>query len=116
MMACTSSLVAGSTVELDVALGQRAAYVAAGVVIVGTTRYEQSQLIVFKDDYPASITAESDALLMLLGGQPLAGDRHVWWNFVSSDPARIEAAKRDWAAGRMIGVPGDSSRMPLPAR
>ncbi len=52
---------------------------------------------------------------MLLGGAPLEGDRAIWWNFVASDPARIEAAKADWQADRFARVPGDDERMPLPA-
>ena len=59
---------------------------------------------------------------MLLGGEPLDGPRHLFWNFVSSDPERIEAAKRDWATAagtggseRFPNVPGDADeRIPLP--
>jgi redox-sensitive bicupin YhaK (pirin superfamily) len=51
---------------------------------------------------------------MLLGGYPLEGERHVWWNFVSSDPQRIERAKADWAAGRFARVPGEAEFIPLP--
>ena len=29
------------------------------------------------------------------GGAPLDGPRHMWWNFVSSSPDRIERAKAD---------------------
>jgi redox-sensitive bicupin YhaK (pirin superfamily) len=52
---------------------------------------------------------------MLLGGEPLAGELLIWWNFVESDAVLIEAAKADWAAGRFSAVPGDTERMPLPA-
>ncbi len=38
---------------------------------------------------------------MALGGEPLDGHRHLWWNFVSSSKERIEQAKADWRAGRM---------------
>ena len=37
---------------------------------------------------------------MLLGGAPMDGPRHIWWNFVSSRKERIEQAKADWKAGR----------------
>ena len=52
--------------------------------------------------------------MMLLGGDPLDGERHLWWNFVSSSPERIEQAKRDWAEGRFARVPGESEFIPLP--
>ena len=51
---------------------------------------------------------------MLLGGAPLEGKRHIWWNFVSSSPERIEQAKEDWREGRFRPVPGESERIPLP--
>jgi hypothetical protein len=39
----------------------------------------------------------------------------VFWNFVSSDPARIEQAKDDWRARRFPAVPGDDVEfIPLP--
>lgn len=43
---------------------------------------------------------------VVLGGEPL-GRRHIWWNFVHSDPDRIEQAKADWRAQRFPTVPGD---------
>ena len=51
---------------------------------------------------------------LVLGGEPL-GKRHIWWNFVHSDPARIEEAKADWAAQRFPLVPDDHEPwVPLP--
>jgi hypothetical protein len=53
---------------------------------------------------------------MLVGGAPLDGDRHIWWNFVSSSKERIERAKDDWRNGRFGKVPGDEKEfIPLPA-
>jgi redox-sensitive bicupin YhaK (pirin superfamily) len=51
---------------------------------------------------------------MLLGGEPMDGPRHIWWNFVSSSKERIEQAKADWQAGRFTPVPGDAEFIPLP--
>jgi redox-sensitive bicupin YhaK (pirin superfamily) len=53
---------------------------------------------------------------MLLGGAPLDGHRHVWWNFVSSSRERIEQAKQDWREGRVGQVPGETESIPLPER
>ncbi|HEY2836902.1 MAG TPA: pirin-like C-terminal cupin domain-containing protein, partial [Rhizomicrobium sp.] len=55
------------------------------------------------------------ARVMLLGGAPLDGPRHIWWNFVSSSRERIEQAKTDWRTGRFGTVPGDDKEfIPLP--
>jgi redox-sensitive bicupin YhaK (pirin superfamily) len=52
---------------------------------------------------------------MLLGGAKLEGERLVFWNFVSSDQARLERAKEDWQARRFASVPGDDIEfIPLP--
>jgi redox-sensitive bicupin YhaK (pirin superfamily) len=51
---------------------------------------------------------------MLLGGKPLDGERHIWWNFVASTTARIDQAARQWADHLFPEVPGDDERIPLP--
>jgi hypothetical protein len=51
---------------------------------------------------------------MLLGGEPMDGPRHIWWNFVSSSKERIEQAKADWKSGRFAPVPGETEFIPLP--
>jgi redox-sensitive bicupin YhaK (pirin superfamily) len=51
---------------------------------------------------------------MLIGGEPLDGPRHIWWNFVSSSKDRIEQAKADWKSGRFGQVPGETEFIPLP--
>jgi redox-sensitive bicupin YhaK (pirin superfamily) len=54
--------------------------------------------------------------LVVIGGEPLDGPRFIWWNFVSSQKARITQAARDWDAGLFKRVPGDDERIELPAR
>jgi redox-sensitive bicupin YhaK (pirin superfamily) len=61
-----------------------------------------------------SVEAAGDARVVVLGGAPMDGPRHIWWNFVSSRKDRIEAAKADWKAGRFEPVPGDAEFIPLP--
>jgi hypothetical protein len=54
---------------------------------------------------------------MLVGGAPLDGTRHIWWNFVSSSRERVEKAKADWRERRFPSVPGDDVEfVPLPER
>ena len=58
-------------------------------------------------------TAQTDAIVMLVCGEPL-GQRFIEWNFVSSSKDRIEQAKADWKAGRFEPVPGETEFIPLP--
>ncbi|KEZ97760.1 pirin, partial [Xanthomonas vasicola pv. vasculorum NCPPB 895] len=61
------------------------------------------------------LRAKTPLKAMLLGGEPLDGPRHLWWNFVSSSKKRIEQAKDDWQAGRFGSIPGDDKEfIPLP--
>jgi hypothetical protein len=56
--------------------------------------------------------------VMLFGGAPLDGPRHLWWNLVASDPSAIRKAADDWKArpsgGRFGEVPGETEWIPLP--
>jgi redox-sensitive bicupin YhaK (pirin superfamily) len=45
---------------------------------------------------------------MIIGGAALDRQRHIWWNFVSSTPERIERAKIEWRERRFAVVPGDA--------
>jgi len=71
-------------------------------------------MIVFRRGAESALSARTNAHVMLLGGDPLDGERHLWWNFVSSSAERIEQAKRDWAEDRFAPIPGETERIPLP--
>ena len=105
---------AGRKLELSPELGERGIYVVAGQIEIDGFGYEPGRLLVLENERNCEIRALEPSLLMLLGGDALEADRAIWWNFVASDPARIEAAKADWEAGRFPQVPGDDERMPLP--
>jgi len=66
-------------------------------------------------DGPVTLTARETTRFVVLGGAPLDGPRAMWWNFVASDPARLEVAARTWAAGGFEPISGDSERVPMPA-
>lgn len=93
-------LATGARVQLPPNYSERAAYVAAGSVSVGGERYGVGQMLVFSKGADATLTADADAIVMGLGGEPV-GERFIEWNFVSSSKERIEQAKADWRAGRM---------------
>lgn len=65
---------------------------------------------------PLTLRSEQAQPVVLIGGAPLDGPRHMWWNFVSSRPERIAQAAQDWAADRFPAVPGEHERIPLPER
>jgi len=108
-------LAPGAVLPLDPDYDERAIYIASGRVDIAGQTFEPGQLLVFKPGDRISILAETNARLMLLGGEPMDGPRFIWWNFVSSSKERIAAAKNDWREGRFDIVPGDESEfIPLP--
>ena len=96
---------------------ERAIYVAAGTAVIGDRQLGVGDLALLAAGTVVDVMAGADgARLMLLGGAPLDGPRHIWWNFVSSSKERIERAKADWKEGRFAKVPGDPEFIPLPER
>jgi len=107
-------LKAGGQADLGPEYSERAAYVAQGAVEVGGQTLHVGQMAILAPGQHALFTAQSDAIVMLLGGEPL-GKRFIEWNFVSASKDRIEQAKADWRAGRMkLPDADDQEFTPLP--
>jgi hypothetical protein len=108
-------LAASAALELPRDHEQRAFYVVSGAVTHGNDRYETGTLVVVPGGAPEAIrAAEAGAHVALLGGTSV-GERHIFWNFVSSSKERIEVAKHAWKEERFPLVPGDEhERTPLP--
>ncbi|HEU4594777.1 MAG TPA: pirin family protein [Pyrinomonadaceae bacterium] len=111
-------LAEGARLPVPTEYEERAAYVVEGAVELPHDggKFEAGQLLVFKPGAEITLSAResSGARLMLLGGEPSDGPRHIWWNFVSSSQERIEQAKEDWKAGRFGPVPEETEFIPLP--
>ena len=108
-------LEAGARLSFEAKWAERAIYVAQGLVGCESGRAGPGTMWVLERDRPVQITAEESSRIMLLGGDPLDGERHIFWNFVSSSKDRIERAKRDWKEQRFPRVPGDDADfIPLP--
>ena len=71
-------------------------------------------MLVFAPGRATDVRAAAASRMLLLGGEPMEGPRHIWWNFVSSRKDRIEQAKADWLNGRFQTVPGETEFIPLP--
>jgi redox-sensitive bicupin YhaK (pirin superfamily) len=105
---------AGATLALPDEYAQRAAYVVEGEVELEGRTFGQGTLLVFAEDSKVALRTGNACRVALLGGAPLEGERHIWWNFVASSPERIERARRDWADAKFAKVPGETEFIPLP--
>jgi redox-sensitive bicupin YhaK (pirin superfamily) len=110
-----ATLDAEATLVLPDEYPQRAAYVAEGTVSCDGADYGTGAMLVFHPGARAVVRAKEASRVMLLGGEAIDGERHIWWNFVSSSKGRIEQAKADWREGRFGKVTGDETELiPLP--
>jgi hypothetical protein len=108
-------LESGGSMPVDAGADERAVYVAEGEASLDGLRLERSVLYLLAPGAAATLRSGSGAHVMLCGGAPLDGPRHVWWNFVSSSRERINQAKEDWRAGRFVLPPDDRDEfIPLP--
>ena len=104
-----AELAAGASLAVDGQHHDRAVYVAAGSLSLGADarQYGEGSLLILPPDADVELHSSAGAKAMLLGGAPLDGDRHIYWNFVSSSLERLEQAKQDWQNGRFAKVVGD---------
>jgi redox-sensitive bicupin YhaK (pirin superfamily) len=107
-------LPASATLPIDAGHQERAVYVVEGTIECEGQRYGEGTMLVLRTRADVSVHAPEGARLMLVGGQKLEGERHLYWNFVSSSKERLEQAKADWKAQRFPAVPGESEFIPLP--
>ena len=103
----------GSPVGVDVGHPEVAVLGLDGDVRINGDAVDPGRLAVLRPGVDAMLKGRGTAVV--LGGEPV-GKRFIWWNFVHSDPDRIEEAKADWTAQRMPTVPGDHDPwVPLPS-
>jgi redox-sensitive bicupin YhaK (pirin superfamily) len=109
------TLTPGGHLELPAVAPELAVYAVQGELAVDGQPLRKQAMAVLEPGRPVSISAAQGARLVLIGGEPLDGPRHLWWNFVSSDKERILRASADWEAQRMGKVAGDDKEfIPLP--
>jgi len=108
-------LVAGAELAVPQEHLERGVFVVDGAVRWGELEVAATQMAVQTGPSAPPLRANENSKLLLFGGAPLDGERHLWWNFVASTKERIEQAKLDWQAQRWGKVTGDEDEfIPLP--
>ena len=95
---------------------ERALYVVEGEVTVNDAVVAPQTVAVLGTDTSTVVSTSAGAKLMLFGGEPMDGERHISWNFVASERALIDAARERWRHQRFDPVPGETEFIPLPER
>ena len=108
------ALESGARLPIPVEHEERGLYLVAGTITLGRDSFAAGQMLVLQPGAEITVRAsDGPARLMLIGGEPMDGPRHIWWNFVASSRERIEQAKEDWKQGRFPPVPGEHEFIPL---
>ncbi|MDQ3799269.1 MAG: pirin family protein [Acidobacteriota bacterium] len=105
-----------ASLSVPAEIEDRSVYILSGALLINGQKFETGTMVVFEAGKEAIIeaAAEAGARFMIIGGARLEKPRYMWWNFVSSSPDRIEAAKEDWREGRFAMIPGETEFIPLP--
>ena len=104
-------MAAGARLALPADWGDRGIYLVAGDGQLDGEALTRGALAV-AGNADAELVAQTPLHAMLLGGAPYPEPRHIEWNLVSHDPARIAQAVADWRAGNFPPVPGETEFIP----
>ncbi len=110
-------LAAGAQLTLAREYAQRAVYAVDEPLIVDGQPVPAQSMAVLEESAAGLISTEKPATLMLLGGDPLDGERLIHWNFVASSRELIGAARTSWTGypnEQFAQVPGETEWIPLP--
>ncbi len=94
--------------------GESALYIHKGSVFEGEHEHHSGRILVAKETKICSLKLAPQSKVFLFGGEPFPEERHIWWNFVSSDKGLIEAAKTKWKQQQFPKIPGEVDFVPLP--
>lgn len=76
--------------------------------------YNSKQTLVAKDSTLCAFEMETNTTVYIFGGEAFPEERFIEWNFVASDKALIEKAKKDWNSNKFPGVPNETKRATMP--
>jgi len=104
--------VAETEYQPDFSQQELAIYVVQGEVVINGENIPEFHVAVL--DQSTIIKAKADSRIMLFGGELLAGERFVLWNFVASSREKVREAGERWSNGGFALVPGETDWIPLP--
>lgn len=108
-----AAMPAGSNLAIPQNSSELALYPVEGSVAINGVEIKQHHMAILDTGCALKIEASENARIAMIGGEPL-GERHLFWNLVSTSRERVEQAKQDWKEGRFDQVPGETEFIPLP--
>ncbi|MCA3795055.1 MAG: pirin family protein, partial [Burkholderia sp.] len=99
----------GGQLALDAEHDERGIYLVDGDLSIDGTPLAPATMAVLEPGATVALASANGARVMLLGGAHLPGERFIEWNFVSSERAKIDAARAAWADQTFGKVPGEEN-------
>ncbi len=94
--------------------GESALYILEGSITSDGNTFDPKQILIAKDSTLCEFEMGENTTVYLFGGDAFPEERFIFWNFVASDKALIEAAKERWEKQEFPKVPGETEFVPLP--
>jgi redox-sensitive bicupin YhaK (pirin superfamily) len=91
-----------------------AVYVLKGSVSYREVTIEEGSLGILPNASDINLQCEAGTHAIVIGGEPFATPRFIYWNFVATTKEKLEDAKKRWKEDRFPKIPGDDQeRIPL---
>ncbi|MEO9869131.1 pirin family protein [Ekhidna sp.] len=103
--------------ELDIQghlKGEIGICIVKGGITACNQKISKGNMLVSKTDDACQLKVDTKSRILLFGGEAFPEERHIFWNFVSSDKEKIEKAKESWKDKKFAKVDNDDSYIPLP--
>ncbi len=94
--------------------GEIGVCIVRGAIEACGNRIAHGNMLVSKTENNCTIVLQPKTHILLFGGKQFKEEYHIYWNFVSSDLEKIEAAKKRWKEDKFPKVPNDHTYIPLP--
>jgi redox-sensitive bicupin YhaK (pirin superfamily) len=95
-------------------LGEIGIVVVSGIVQACGKEIPEGSILYSKPGDNCMLSCHSETHLLVFGGEPLAEERFINWNFVASERSAIETARKDWKEKTFPMMEGEKSYIPLP--
>lgn len=94
--------------------GESGLYILEGTVEAEGESFGPKQILVAKDATQCGFHMKAGTTTYLFGGEPFPEERIIYWNFVATEQAKIDAAKERWRKLDFIMPPNEHDPVPLP--
>lgn len=96
--------------------GESGLYILEGSVECDGNKYHPKQLLVTRESSLCQFTVSANTTVYIFGGEPFPEERHIDWNFVSTDKGLINEAKQKWKARTFDTIKGEENEfVPYPS-